>query len=134
MCLYDIYVYCIIKKSGMLYRLWSEHSRGDEEEKKKGHGWYPEASSSCSPSARATSPVVHGPSSPRPPRTVRVSGVSPSVTAQGVVYDESAHGGGLSSGKRLGFPPDFVGSHSFPHFTSRLSRLWSLPCSSRSSF
>jgi hypothetical protein len=40
----------------------------------------------------------------------------------------------LSSGKRLGFPPDFVGSHSFPHFVSHLSRLWSLPCSSRSSF
>jgi hypothetical protein len=102
--------------------------------KKKGRGWYPEASSSCSPSARATSLVVHGPSSPRSPRTIRVSRVSPSVAAQGVVYDESARGGGLSSGKRLGFPPDFVGSHSFPHFASRLSRLWSLPCSSRSSF
>jgi hypothetical protein len=35
---------------------------------------------------------------------------------------------------RLGFPPDFVGSHSFPHCAALLSRLWSLLVSSRSSF
>jgi hypothetical protein len=35
---------------------------------------------------------------------------------------------------RLGFPLDFVGSHSFPHYAAFLSRLWSLPVSSRSSF
>lgn len=35
---------------------------------------------------------------------------------------------------RLGFPPDFVGSHSFPHCAAFLSRLWSLPVSSRSGF
>jgi hypothetical protein len=35
---------------------------------------------------------------------------------------------------RLGFPLDFVGSHSFPHCAAFLSRLWSLPVSSRSSF
>jgi hypothetical protein len=29
---------------------------------------------------------------------------------------------------------DFLGSHSFPHLASRLSRLWSLPSSSRGSF
>jgi hypothetical protein len=38
------------------------------------------------------------------------------------------------SGTRLGFPVDFIGSHSFPHLASRLSRLWSLPSSSRGSF
>jgi hypothetical protein len=32
------------------------------------------------------------------------------------------------------FPPDFVGSHSFPHCAAFLSRLWSLPVSSRSGF
>jgi hypothetical protein len=35
---------------------------------------------------------------------------------------------------RLGFPSYFIGAHSFPHFASFLSRLWSLPCSSRFSF
>jgi hypothetical protein len=35
---------------------------------------------------------------------------------------------------RLGFPPDFVGSHSFPHCAAFLLRLWSLPVSSRSGF
>jgi hypothetical protein len=35
---------------------------------------------------------------------------------------------------RLGFPPDFVGAHSFPHCAAFLSRLWSLPVSSRSGF
>jgi hypothetical protein len=79
---------------------------------------------------------VHGPwaASLALPRTVRSSGRSPSVVAQGVTRDESARGGGSSSGKSLGFSPNFVGSHSFPHFASRLSCLWSLPFSSRSSF
>jgi hypothetical protein len=35
---------------------------------------------------------------------------------------------------RLGFPLDFIGSHSFPHCAAFLSHLWSLPVSSRSSF
>jgi hypothetical protein len=35
---------------------------------------------------------------------------------------------------RLGFPLDFVGSHSFPHCAAFLSRIWSLLVSSRSSF
>jgi hypothetical protein len=35
---------------------------------------------------------------------------------------------------RLGFPPDFVGSHSFPRCAAFLSRLWSLPVSTRSGF
>jgi hypothetical protein len=78
--------------------------------------------------------VVHGPSPSRFPRTDRFTGSSPSDVAQGVSRDESASGGEASSGKSLGFPPNFVGSHSFPHFASCLSRLWSLPCSSRSSF
>jgi hypothetical protein len=38
------------------------------------------------------------------------------------------------SQSRLGFAPDFVGSDSFPHCASFLSRLWSLPVSSRSDF
>jgi hypothetical protein len=38
------------------------------------------------------------------------------------------------TGKDLGFLPDFIGAHSFPHLASFLSRLWSLSCSSRSSF
>lgn len=46
----------------------------------------------------------------------------------------SARGVGFSSGKEVGFPSDFIGAHSFPHFASFLSRLWSLSCSSRSSF
>jgi hypothetical protein len=37
-------------------------------------------------------------------------------------------------GTTLGFPSDHIGSHSFPHFASFLSRLWSLPSTARSSF
>jgi hypothetical protein len=40
----------------------------------------------------------------------------------------------VDSISRLGFPLDHVGSHSFPHCTAFLSRLWSLPVSSHSSF
>lgn len=36
--------------------------------------------------------------------------------------------------RELGFPSDLIGSHSFPHFVVFLSRLWSLPASSRSSY
>jgi hypothetical protein len=39
-----------------------------------------------------------------------------------------------SSCSVLGFPSDFIGSHSFPHLASSLSRLWSLPSSFRASF
>jgi hypothetical protein len=35
---------------------------------------------------------------------------------------------------RLGFPLDFIGSHSFPHCAAFLSHLWSLPVASQSSF
>jgi hypothetical protein len=35
---------------------------------------------------------------------------------------------------RLGFPLNFIRSHSFPHCVAFLSHLWSLPVSSRSSF
>jgi hypothetical protein len=42
--------------------------------------------------------------------------------------------GSLPTVKRLGFASDFLGSHCFPHLASRLSRLWSLPCSSHDSF
>jgi hypothetical protein len=47
---------------------------------------------------------------------------------------EAARDGRFSLGTRLGFPSDYVGSHSFPHLASHLSRLWSLSCSSRASF
>jgi hypothetical protein len=46
----------------------------------------------------------------------------------------SPHGAVSSSSTTLGFPPDFVGSYSFLHLASLLSRLWSLPSSVRSSF
>jgi hypothetical protein len=46
----------------------------------------------------------------------------------------SHRGAVRSSCSVLGFPSDFVGSHSFPHLASSLSRLWSLPSSFRSSF
>jgi hypothetical protein len=39
-----------------------------------------------------------------------------------------------STGNALGFPPDFVGSYSFLHLASSLSRLWSLSSSVRFSF
>jgi hypothetical protein len=78
--------------------------------------------------------VVHGPPPSQSPCTGRSSRETASVSAQCDVRDASACGRGFSSGKELGFPPDFVGSHSFPHFASLLSRLWSLPSSSRSSF
>jgi hypothetical protein len=72
--------------------------------------------------ARAAASVVHGPPPSRSPHTVWSYGRSPSVVAQGDLRDGSARGGGLSSGKSLGFSPDFVGSHSFPYFASCLSR------------
>jgi hypothetical protein len=101
--------------------------------KKKGRWLAPKASSSCSSSAHAAVPVVHGPPPSLSPRTDWSSGRSPSDEAQCDAHDEPAREGS-SPGKSLGFPPDFVGSHSFPHFASRLSRLWSLPFSTRSSF
>jgi hypothetical protein len=101
--------------------------------KKKGWSPAPTASSSCTSSAGIVAPVVLGP----PPSQFlcidRSSEVSAPLGPERRA-DASASDGGLSSGKRLGFPPDFVGSHSFPHFASRLSRLWSLSCLSRSSF
>jgi hypothetical protein len=46
----------------------------------------------------------------------------------------SPHGAVSPSSTALGFPSDFVGSYSFPHLASSLSRIWSLPSSVRSSF
>jgi hypothetical protein len=46
----------------------------------------------------------------------------------------SPRGAVSSSSTELGFPPDFIGSYSFPHLASSLSRLWSLLSSVRSSF
>jgi hypothetical protein len=78
--------------------------------------------------------VVHGPLPSLSLRTGRSSEESASVSARSDARVESARGRGFPPGKDLGFPPDFVGSHSFPYFASRLSRLWSLPISTRSSF
>jgi hypothetical protein len=46
----------------------------------------------------------------------------------------SPHGSVEKKGTTLGFPSDHIGSHSFPHFASFLSRLWSLSSTVRSSF
>jgi hypothetical protein len=72
--------------------------------------------------------VVPGPSSLRPV-PVASSSCGPQLQEVGAAYAGSLH-----SGTRLGFPVDFLGSHSFPHLASRLSRLWSLPSLSRGSF
>jgi hypothetical protein len=111
----------------------TDRKRRMRRKKKKGRSPAPTAYSSCASSARIVAPVVLGPPPSQFPCIGRSSEESASLGPERRV-DASACGGGLSSGKRLGFPPDFVGSHSFPHFASRLSRLWSLPCSSRSSF
>jgi hypothetical protein len=68
-------------------------------------------------------------SSPLHPVRVGAYACGPLLQERGV-----ACSGRLPSGTRLGFPVDFLGSHSFPHLASRLSRLWSLPSSSRESF
>jgi hypothetical protein len=62
------------------------------------------------------------------------SGVSASGSAHRGRRDAPSRGAGEIKGTILGFPSDFIGAHSFPYFVSFLSRLWSLPCSSRSSF
>jgi hypothetical protein len=48
--------------------------------------------------------------------------------------EASRLGEGITTSKDVGFPPDFIGAHSFPHLASFLSRLWSLLCSSHSNF
>jgi hypothetical protein len=78
--------------------------------------------------ARTVEYVDAGPSSPRPGRVVALEG-GPLLQERGVSCE-----GRRSSGSQVGFPIDFLGSHSFPHLASRLSRLWSLPSSSRESF
>jgi hypothetical protein len=79
-------------------------------------------------SARTVGRVASGPPSPRP-ELVAAPACGPQLQENGEAY-----AGRLLSGTRLGFPVDFLGSHSFPHLASRLSRLWSLPSSSRGSF
>jgi hypothetical protein len=72
--------------------------------------------------------VASGPSSSCP-IPVAASASGPQLQEVGAAY-----AGRLHSGTRLGFPVDFLGSHSFPHLASRLSHLWSLPSSSHGSF
>jgi hypothetical protein len=99
--------------------------------------------SSCSQSSRVATSEFHG---PRPSVCRADSDFSPSrwiCWSSGVSALDSTHSGvrvassrgdAVINGKELGFPSDFIGAHSFLHFVSFLSRLWSLPCSSRSSF
>jgi hypothetical protein len=83
-----------------------------------------------------------GPTSSRAPSSrlgplAAISSRSPGGISLGAAQKSSllSHCGAVrSSCTELGFPPDFVGSHSFPHLASSLSRLWSLPSSFRSSF
>jgi hypothetical protein len=72
--------------------------------------------------------TVSGPFSSLPPPATS-SSRDPESQGVGAACD-----GRYPAGTRLGFSADFLGSHSFPHLASRLSRLWSLPCSSRDSF
>jgi hypothetical protein len=78
------------------------------------------------PAARSVGGVASGPS---PLRPERADACGPQLQEIG-----EACSGRLLSGTRLGFSVDFLGSHSFPHLASRLSRLWSLPSLSRESF
>jgi hypothetical protein len=103
------------------------------------------SSSSCSPSAHVAASALHGPhplachgaSVASPLRVSWIgwsSGVSASGSAHSSCLDAPPRGSGDIKGTSLGFPSDFIGAHSFPHFASFLSRLWSLPFSTRSSF
>ena len=82
-----------------------------------------------------------GPISPRAPSSrlgplAVVTNRSPGGIPLGAAQNSSlpSHRGAVrSSCTELGFPLDFVGSYSFPHLASSLSRLWSLPSSFRSS-
>jgi hypothetical protein len=68
--------------------------------------------------------------------TSRVGG-SPGEKVTGAtqkVSHPSPDGAVSPSSTALGFPSDFVGSYSFSHLASSLSRLWSLSSSVRSSF
>jgi hypothetical protein len=78
--------------------------------------------------ARTVGCVASGPSPPRP-ELVAANVCGPQLQENGEAFS-----GQLLSGTQLGFSVDFLGSHSFPHLASRLSRLWSLPSSSRESF
>ena len=96
--------------------------------KKKGRSPASLRDCSCSLSARCGASAVPGPS-PSLPSPAASSSRGPERQAVGAACD-----GRLPLGTRLGFTADFVGSHSFPHLASRLSRLWSLSCSSHDSF
>jgi hypothetical protein len=96
--------------------------------KKNGRRQASSREDSCSSSAHRGGCAVPGPASSRL-APVAPSSRSPKKQAVG-----AACVGRFPTGTRLGFAADFLGSHSFPHLASRLSRLWSLPCSSRDSF
>jgi hypothetical protein len=108
--------------------------------RRKKKKWQPEGSLSSS-SRGVVDWQLLGPTSPRAPRPrlgplVSVASSSPGGNPLGAAQKSSllSHRGAIrSSCTELGFPLDFVGSYSFPHLASSLSRLWSLPSSFRSS-
>jgi hypothetical protein len=91
------------------------------------------SSSSCS----CMDQGLPGPFSPRvysTPRGEFAAGKQGSLQAAQVPSRSHPRVEVRSSSPVLGFPSDFIGSHSFPHLASSLSRLWSLPTSFRASF
>jgi hypothetical protein len=103
------------------------------------------SSSSYSPLARVAASALHGPhplachgaSVASPSRASWIgwsSGVSASSSAHSSCLDAPPRGSGDIKGTSLEFSLDFIGAHSFPHFASFLSHLWSLPFSTCSSF
>jgi hypothetical protein len=91
------------------------------------------SSSSCSCVDRG----LPGPFSPRvsiSPRGALADGNQASLAAAQLSPRSPPRGEVRASYSVLGFPSDFIGSHSFPHLASSLSRLWSLPSSFRASF
>jgi hypothetical protein len=96
--------------------------------------------SSRLPLAQGYSALSRAADRPSDPR-LTWSGWSPGVSPLPVRSHISMHESSPPSStppenptSRLGFPLDFIGSHSFPHCAAFLSHLWSLPVSARSSF
>lgn len=109
------------------------------EEKKRRPGAPLSSSSFAVVDRRSLGPISLAPHAPRaiPFSCVSWASGSPGEKVSSVAQKDScpsSRGAVTSTGTALGFPSDFVGSYSFPHLASSLSRLWSLPSSVRSSF
>jgi hypothetical protein len=106
---------------------------------------FPLSSSSCASTARepalaALGPRLlapHGAGVASPPRSNWI-GWSSGVVSHGSAHSDRRGLPSLGSvekqGTTLGFPSDHIGAHSFPHFASFLSHLWSLPSTVHSNF